>query len=192
MSEQSPTLREWVNEHPVGDEMLWKRGSEGQNEFFYDIQGLIGVGLAYEDAKNLARVISTHRSKSIVLPVVEYNREDLGLRLILRNNFYNWKLSVISTNPIKADFSNLFFTIPPVEPEYTGDPLHPVYFEGFPRELIFGYYTTSDGRHWSAEIGGDKTLWTVLFLIMRAVEAFGTPRWAQKGKGHTTLSGHDD
>jgi len=192
MSEQSPTLKEWVNEHPVGDEMLWKRGSEGQNEFFYDIQGLIGVGLAYDDAKDLARVISTHRSKSIVLPVVEYNREDLGLRLILRNNFYNWKLSVISTKPIKADFSNLFFTIPPVEPEYTGNPLHPVYFEGFPRELIFGYYATSDGRQWSAEIGGDKTMWTVLFLIMRAVGAFGTPQWGQKDKGHTTLSGYND
>jgi hypothetical protein len=119
-----------------------------------------------------ARVISTHGSKSVGLPVYELDRPDLGIRLILRDNFYNWKLTVMAGLPIVADFSGLFHTTPPVEPDYTGNPLSACYFEGFPRELVFGYYEPSDKRHWSAEInGGDQALWAVVFLIVKALGA---------------------
>jgi hypothetical protein len=126
----------------------------------------------------VACVISTHRSKSITLPVYNLQHPTLNLQLILRNNFYDWKMSVISQTPIVADFSGLFYTTPPLDPKYTGDSLSPVYFEGFPSDLVFPYYSQTDGTQWSAEISTDQELWTSVFLIMRSLEAVKPLEWA--------------
>lgn len=158
-------LQEWVNEQLVGDEMIWKGAFGSQISFVRRLTGLMATGLSYKAMDDITHVIATHRSKSITLPVYELSRPDLGLRLILRDNFHNWKLSVISERPIDADFSGLFHTTPPVEPAYTGEPLSSVYFEGFPGDLIFGYYNDQQGgtrQKWSAEIYGDHSLYTVV------------------------------
>lgn len=163
-------LQEWINGHPVRDEMLWKGAFGHQVMFVRDrLVSLFGTGLDYDQQKEIARVISTHRSKSIELPVYQLARPDQDLRIVLRNNFYNWKMSVLSETPIQADFDGLFHTTPPIDPDYTGDQLHPVYFEGFPHDLIFGYLAESDGRRWSAEIPTDESLWTSVFLMMRSL-----------------------
>ena len=93
-------------------------------------------------------------------------RKDLGLRFILRNNFHDWKMSVISTEPIRADYGSLFHTTPPTDPKYTGDPLASCYFEGFPDDLIFGYFS-KDAKRFSAEIHGRHALWTAIYLTLR-------------------------
>lgn len=163
-------LPQWIEGNPVRDEMLWKGAAGHQIRFVRDsLLPVFGAGLAYEQAKDAISVISTHRSKSIELPVYQLERPDRDLRVVLRNNFYNWKMSVLSDTPVQADFDGLFHTTPPVEPDYTGDELHPVYFEGFPRDLIFPYYSQTDGRQWSAEIQTDEALWTSMFLMMRAL-----------------------
>jgi len=170
-------LQAWISEQLVPDEMLWKGAWGHQVQFVRDsLVPLVAVGLDYEDHQNVAWVISTHRSKSIDLPVYRLERPDLGLTLILRNNFYNWKLSVISTQPIGADFSGLFHTSPPIDPKYTGDPLHRVYFEGFPEDLIFGYYEANK-QQFSAEIQSDEVLYTALFLLMRQLGAIKPAVW---------------
>lgn len=181
----APTIREWISGNAVGDEMVWKGAAGRQCKFLYeDLQGLIGMGLREGE---IGRVISSHTSKSIDLPVVEFARPDLGLRIVARNNFSDWKISVISERPIVADFSGLFYTNPPVEPDYTGDKLSPVYFEGFPRELVFGYYDTSDKRRFSAEIYGNHSLWTVIFLIMRAAGEVKPMRYLTRAEHRAKL-----
>lgn len=163
-------LPQWIEGNPVKDEMLWKGAAGHQIMFVRDsIVPVFGAGLGYDQMKDAVSVISTHRSKSIELPVFQLERPDRDLRVVLRNNFYNWKVSILSDTPIQADFDGLFHTTPPVEPDYTGDPLHPVYFEGFPQDLIFPYYSQTDGRRWSAEIQTDEALWTSMFLMMRAL-----------------------
>lgn len=161
-------LQQWISKQ-VDDEMLWKGAFGRQVGFVRDaIVPLFTWGLDYDDSEDVPNVISTHRSKSIVLPVYELTRKDLGIRLILRDNFYNWKLSVISEKPVIADFTGLFHTTPPVDPDYTGNPLNPVYFEGFPKDLIFGYYEPSDKKKWSAQIRGENDLYTTIFLMLRS------------------------
>ncbi len=130
--------------------------------------------------KGPVNVISTHTSKSVLLPVYSLEKPDRGLRLVLRNNFHNWKLSVLSQTPIEQDFSDLFHTTPPVDPDYTGNPLSPVYFEGFPQDLIFGYYSTSDHKQWSAEIWSDYALWTTVYLISKQLENLTPLRWGRR------------
>lgn len=173
------TIQEWMNEQMVGDEMFWKGAWGHQLKFLRDtfVMGLCAAGIEYyRDREEIGRVISTHRSKSISLPVVEVSRPDLGLRMIVRNNFYNWKLSVISEKPIEVDFSGLFYTTPPLDPAYTGNHLADCYFEGFPKDRIFGYYSKNN-RKFSAEIGNDEELCTTVFLIMRYLGAVKPFEW---------------
>ena len=178
-------LQEWISAQVVADDMLWKGGFGHQMQFIRDtLTGVFSVGLEYEERQQTPMVISTHRSKSITLPVVEFSRPDMELRLVVRHNFYNWKLSVISGTPIEADFTGLFPITFPTEPEYTGNPLSSVYFEGFPEELVFGYYEPSDRKQWSAEIHGDYALWTTVYLIMKTLGVIKPHVWTTK-ESHT-------
>lgn len=168
-------LQEWISKTVVADEMIWKGAWGSQMRFMRDALMPLARGGMTKDAykaagDNIAWVISTHTSKSISLPVLELDRSDIGLRLIFRDNFYNWKMSVISEKPITVDFAGLFHTTPPIDPAYTGNPLAPVYFEGFPKDLIFGYYEPSDKMKWSCEIWeGQRAVWTSVFLMMRSL-----------------------
>lgn len=178
-------LQQWFNKQRENtpDEMYYKEASGSQIMFARDkLCGLISCGMDdddFEKRRGIVTVISEHRSKSVVLPVYNFDRSDIGLRIIARDNFYNWKISVISDVPIIADFSGLFYTNPPIDPEYTGDPLSSCYFEGFPEDLVFGYYDTNQSM-WSAEIGNNYQLWTVLFLIMKARGQIKPAQWSTR------------
>jgi hypothetical protein len=174
-------LQAWANANQPGDQMRFKDGFWGQVTFVRDhLVSLVGSGLYWRDAERIATVVSTHTSKSIRLPVYRLARADLAIAIYLRNNFYDWKLSVVSETPIGASFDGLFHTTPPIGPDYTGDELASVYFEGFPREIVFGYFGASDTRKWSAAIRGDTALWATLFLLMRSVGAVKPLTWHTK------------
>ncbi len=171
-------LQNWIRVQTISDEMLWKGAWGRQVEFVRDrITGLFCAGLHYDECEDITTVISTHRSKSVVLPVYKLHRADIGLTLILRDNFYNWKMSVISEKPLEVNLDGLCHTTPPIEPDYTGDYLARCYFEGFPPEYIFGYYSKSDKKTFSAEIGSDNALWTAVFLIMRSIGVVKAFEW---------------
>lgn len=156
-------LQTWISENVARDEMLWKGAFGDQMSFLRgQLCYAVAVGLKeLEDVEKIPDVIGTHRSKSIVLPVVEYSRPDLGLRLTVRGNFHDYKLSVVSEVPIEADFRGLFDID-------GGDYLSPAYFEGFPKDRIYGSYA-KDHRKFSADIGDEYGLYTTVFLIMRAL-----------------------
>jgi hypothetical protein len=185
------TLQEWISNQVVADEMLWKGAFGEQVSFIRDsLTPIVCWGLHYSLNEQAATVISTHTSKSIRLPVVQIARPDMDLRLIVRENFYNWKLSVISSVPIEVNFDGLFQTTPPVEPDYTGNPLASVYFEGFPENLVFGYYAPSDKKTWSAEIFGDHRLWTTVFLILKSLGVVKPMEWNTRERHKAELEKH--
>ncbi len=178
-SVESPvTLHDWITEHPVQDEMLWRKAAFNQFNFVRDdLNPLLQNKLKSADRKNI-QVISEHRSKSIILPVYVLERGDL--KIILRYNFYNWKMSVICSRRIDANFDGLFHTTPPIEPDYTGNELASVYFEGFPEDLCFDYYESTDKKVWSAEISGDYLMYITLYLILKALEYIEPIKWHTK------------
>ena len=178
---QDWAVENWFNTNAL-DSYNYKEPALAQLFFVRDYCcSLFGVGLSFEQKQNIVNVISSHRSKSIKLPVYELTRPDMDLKIILRDNFHNWKMSVINSSAIHANFSGLFHTSPPIDESYTGNPLSPSYFEGFPSDLIFSYYE-KDNKRFSAEIHSNYSLYTAIFLIMQGVGAVKALEWATRGK----------
>jgi hypothetical protein len=167
MKEQQ--LQEWFMANRVDDKMLWKKASEEQIMFVRD--RLPGVLCASREEYNAAKwlVISTHRSKSIELPVYQIRLAN-GLVITMRDNFYEWKVSFDSPHPIEIDPMGLF------DPDKS---CHRCYFQGFPEELIYGSYNENKGQ-FSVEIGHEYRLYTLLHLVARSLPIPSPPKGAEK------------
>lgn len=78
-----------------------------------------------------AYVVGEHTSKSVRLPVYMLVREDLGLRLIMRDNYHDWNIAVESDNPVPQEVLE-------------GISLDTAYcfFQGFPEKYRHGSYET--------------------------------------------------
>lgn len=174
-------LKDWVAANFIEDKMFWKFDAESQFKFIYQLSDLVTRSFSYEDYLKTSSpmVISSHRSKSIILPVYQIHHPEITFTL--RNNFHDWKLSVESKNPIVANFEGLFYTSPPIDPSYTGEPLDPVYFEGFPEDLVFRYYSKNNTK-FSASIADDYRLYTVIFLCLQSVGIIKPFQWPVKSK----------
>ena len=113
MTMEPQSLIDWAKDEFVPDEMVYKNAAVGQVKAFRE---------AAEAMRADPFVVSTHRSKSIDLPVVEF-RTKYGVRCIVRDNFHDVKASVWCPGPCDHDL----FGLPAGGDSY----LHPVYFEGF-------------------------------------------------------------
>lgn len=101
-------------------------------------------------------VLSTHTSKSILLPVYDFKYK--GVRFIVRYNFHDWKISVISKSDIEINPVGLF--------DPTSKSIHPVYFEGFPEKLVFqGYNTKNNKDKFSIEIYNNFGVYTFFWYL---------------------------
>lgn len=122
-------------------------------------------------------VISEHTSKSVRLPVYLFDREDLGLKVILRENFHGWNLTVVSKNPI------------PIESFEGISDGGTCYFEGFPEEFQCGTHQENP-REFSLAIGNDYRLYAFLsrlFYLIRETKKEDTtgfqnllPDWTKR------------
>ena len=164
-----PLLEDWVRENIPADEMRWKKSATNQFIFFRD--RLPGAAVRKElwrdqevREKVAPRVISTHTSKSIKLPVIEIvNPEDVVFTI--RDNFYDYKVSVSSPYPIEVDFADLF------DP---GVAHAACYFEGFPGgwngkqegSRIYGAYQ-DDNCQFSVSLVSEHEVYMFLWLITR-------------------------
>jgi hypothetical protein len=175
-------LSDWVARQPcVGDDdLIYRSAMWNQVVFIMDeIVPLVMTGLPLESWN--ACVLGEHTSKGVLLPVYEITRIDVGVRLVMRNNFHNWKLSFIgkASAGSEHEFSALFHTRPPVDASYTGNPLASVYFEGFPKEDVLGYFSENPSR-WSGSVLCNYPLWSVVFAIMRNIGAITPMEWARR------------
>jgi hypothetical protein len=176
-------LQSWFMEHykHLDESLIYKEAGAKQIMFVRD--RVIPVTCrGYADYKEWREktcfVISTHSSKSCDLPVFSIEPPGKAIRFVMRDNFYNWKVSVIADRDIDINPEGLFRAMPPAAPGYSGDTLASVYFEGFPKDLIFGYYNDAMDAYqvgeqfkFSAELGSDYQLWTFVFLCMQNYEA---------------------
>lgn len=110
--------------------------------------------------KDRVRVIGEHRSKSVRLPVFSITRPEHGLQLVLRYNFYDWNVSVVSERPVEMDMAGYGSEFSQEERERYPDGYSLqraaeigragywgyLFFQGFPEEFWFGPHTHDKNR----------------------------------------------
>lgn len=143
----------------IDDKMIYKNAAVTQMIFIRDtICHSIGWVTPF--------VLSFHRSKSIELPVYGFTMKN-GIKIICRDNFYDWKVSVELPRPIGK--SN---AIPEDLICSCGESIHPCYCEGFKKEWVYGPYVPDDPdlTRFTVEIADDYRLYTFLYFLNHLFE----------------------
>ena len=83
-----PLLLQWMRSSKIADSMRWKDAAESQMCFVRDM-------LCTNLLKVPVFVVSTHTSKSILLPVYRFRLQN-GIIVTARENFYGWVVSIKS------------------------------------------------------------------------------------------------
>lgn len=145
----------WIRVNEPDENLIYAKGLGDQVCFVRDRLCQLLRSTYEEWRDNPTLVISTHYSKSVKLPVFQINLEKYGIEMVLRYNFYDWKISVKSDKPLDFDYMGLFN--PTEEISY-------LYCEGFPRDKVYGSYEQSHSQ-FTIEIGSHYDLYTFIFLL---------------------------
>ena len=145
----------WIRVNEPDENLIYAKGLGDQVCFVLDRLCQLLRSTYEEWRDNPPLVISTHYSKSVKLPVFQINLEKYGIEMVLRYNFYDWKISVKSDKPLDFDYMGLFN--PTEEISY-------LYCEGFPRDKVYVSYEQSHSQ-FTIEIGSHYDLYTFIFLL---------------------------
>jgi len=180
-----PWYDKWLIEHEDTNLLHVDHNARGQVhlrqvEFVRDVLAGVFWEGAYDrrkpatprdDCNESAYVIGKHQSKSVRLPVYSLERPDLGLQVVLRDNFYDWNVSVLSETPITTDLRGFELDYRREEDRerfpngYTpGHCWGYCFFQGFPEEVQFGPFKENPCR-FSLCIRGDYDVYTFLWLL---------------------------
>jgi len=158
---KSTQLQEWAKTNEPAGTLIYREGYWDQIMFVRDkMAGVLAP--KFEDYQNIQtgmRVISTHTSKSVRLPVFKVELAD-GTVFVMRYNFHDWKVLVDSPRDVDADFMGLF---------NPSQRISSVYCEGFPKEYVYGPYAESK-RQFTIELpAGHYYLFTFFWIFARVV-----------------------
>jgi hypothetical protein len=142
-------LQEWAQSNEPEEKLIYAKGYWEQIMFVRD---RICINLL---KKSTVEVISTHRSKSVCLPVYKISWN--GFTFIMRYNFYDWKISVEAPYQLKGkiDFLNLF--------DENKD-ISSCYCEGFPTECVFPCFSKND-ENFTIELYDDYKVFTFFWIL---------------------------
>ncbi len=144
------SLQAWAIQNEPRANMLYKDGFWSQIMFVRDELSNI-----FRDRVQKITVASTHRSKSIDLPVFEVLLTD-GTRMYMRDNMHDWKVSVDSPTPIVV--------MPKVFSGEGKEEISVIYCEGFSSDMVYGSYAASR-KKFTVEIHNDRLMYTFLFMM---------------------------
>ena len=151
------TLLEFMRDFEYNDNLFWKKKAEEQLIFVRDTIGTL--------VKSPIFIVSTHYSKSCLLPVYGFMLPN-GIRVIMRENFYGWVVSMWVDNEC-ASFSideGLVHGDRDENEGYNGD-IKECYCEGFKSEWVFPFQT-KDIKATTFRVDGDFELYALLYKII--------------------------
>lgn len=154
------SLTKWWIANEPDEKYIYAKAAGNQLCFFRDtlIRGILSRKNYYEQPSGVeVNVIGTHMSKGIVLPVVEiiWRRK---CRFVLRDNFYDYKLTVECQDPIVGlEISDLCKTT---------EEINSIYCEGFRPQDVHPSYSR-DQSYFTLEVYSHYALFTIMFLIHR-------------------------
>lgn len=150
-------LSVWIANNQPKKQMFYVGACGEQFAFIAKLQSIL-----FSDPRTADRctaIIGMHGSKSIDLPVVEFQLPNV--RLVMRDNFYDWKVSVQIDEPIDVDVVGTSF-IELFDPTQEHSSC---YCEGFSEHDVFGSFD-SDRRRFTVSIGNNDNL-TKFVTILR-------------------------
>jgi hypothetical protein len=151
-------LSYWIRKWDLNEELIYKNAAIEQASFVRD--KICGNLL-----KSQGFVVSTHHSKSCLLPVY-YIKARNGIKLIMRCNFYDWKLSVdipdewdgIPTIPLDCLSHHVI--------EHGFEKIASCYCEGFKEEWCYDAYDPHHpGNKFTIEIPDNYRLYVVIHYL---------------------------
>lgn len=154
-------LQTWMYKWDLDEKLIYKKAAENQAIFVRDD---IGMNLL----KSRVFIVSTHTSKSCRLPVY-YIKMMNGVKVIMRGNFYDWKLSV--ELPYKYEGTNLIpedcISQRMVENKY--DKIPSCYLEGFKESWAWdGYNPNNVPQKFTIECPDEYRVYVVLHTLKNA------------------------
>jgi hypothetical protein len=147
-------LQKWAIENEPSKEMYYYEGYWDQIIFIRNIITYLIFDTS-DEAERSRSVVSTHVSKSIKLPVYQFEAKKLGLTLTLRYNFSDWKVSVSSHIPITCDFMSLFDG----SQEWSTH-----YCEGFGADRIYKSFNENN-KEFTVELDNKFKLYTFIVVL---------------------------
>jgi len=145
-------LCEWTSENQPKESLIYGKSASRQFYFVRDSLPSAYDSKSYGDCET--KVVSTHRSKSCILPVYELWIKET--RVLFRGNFHDWKVSVQSKKPLVVDHRLLW------DPHNTYL-LQDVYFEGFSKSDVFPPYGDGSSNAFSVCLGPhNEILWAFM------------------------------
>lgn len=138
-------LHAWAMNNEPPDAMIYKKGYWIQIQLIRDEL----FGMFHDRVKEIS-VVSTHTSKSIILPVYKVSLAD-GTIMIMRCNFHDWKVTVISSTPVLLNTACL----------RANEGINPIYCEGFDPSWVLGPYAQSS-KEFTFEASNDRRLMHIL------------------------------
>ena len=145
----------WFRVNKPDEDLIYAKGLGDQVCFVRDKLCQLLRSTYEEWCDNPPLVISIHYSKSVKLPVFQINLEKYGIEIVLRCNFYDWKISIKSDRPLDFDYMGLF------------DPTEEISYlccEGFPKDKVYGCYEQNHSM-FTIEICSNYNLYTFIFLL---------------------------
>jgi hypothetical protein len=154
-------LQDWFMANPIKEEMRYKKAAEDQIMFIRDV---IGNLLDIRGEKKQL-VISTHTSKSIVLPV--YALILPGTEIIMRGNFHDWKVSISSGQDLEVNPEGLFDA---------GKQIAYVYCEGFEKGWVHEPYARNHKR-FTVELYDKYDLYAFFLQVKNSLAKTSFKEW---------------
>ena len=153
----------FMRKQKLDDNLMWKDASISQELFVRDT-------ICSNLLKVHGFVVSTHYSKSCELPVYFITMRN-GVKLIMRYNFYDWKVSVetpdnqpkLPTNYLPKDLMSFNMT--------NGKPkkIPQCYLEGFKKEWCYDAYDPENtARKFTIEVPSKYSLYVIIYLLKHA------------------------
>lgn len=156
-------LKYWNRKLKLDDNLIYKNAAETQISF---VQNKIVGNLL----RTVGFVVSHHYSKSCELPVYFIKMRN-GIKIIMRCNFYDWKLSVeipeeyavLPPNYLPEDCLSYDMVV------NKGQKIPPCYLEGFKEEWCYdAYIPEHPGKKFTVEIPDDERLYVILHYLKHA------------------------
>ena len=153
-------LLTWMRVYEPTNDMYFKQGYWDQTVFVRDEINTIFHPGYNEQKENPVLVISTHRSKSVDLPVYYLFVKKYNTKIIMRYNFHNWMVSVDSEYNIDGIGELLY---------EEKEPVNSIYCEGFAEEQVYGMYKDNHKR-FTVELGCSfYKLYTFFYMLNKSL-----------------------